>query len=158
MKSIAKFGIPVQALAIAVTTLGCESEDPMIGDFVCSFYAYEGERVACPYLQTDIAGGITTDTFQSFELSVRADGSGTLFRITEVQVDGTLDAAASSEEDFNVNGVMISEGNWNLTIPSFYGLNLECSADLSVATCAGEDLDEKLWEFNWTPLGTSEVL
>lgn len=158
MKSIAKFGIPAQALAIAVTTLGCESEDPMIGDFVCSFYAYDGDRTDCPDTDTTTVGGVTTETFQSFELSVRADGSGALYRITEVEVDGTLDTAASSVEDFNITGTQISEGEWNLDIPTFYGLNLECSAELTIATCLGEDVDQKLWEFNWSPLGTADIL
>lgn len=148
-KSIAKYGIPAQALAI-LTTLGCgDSGDPMVGDWVCTFFSYEGDVSQCPYTNTSTENGYTYEAYYAMQLSVTADGSGVLTDIVELKVDGVVDDDYSYVNDYPLTGTVITTGTWELSVPSFYGLTMECTATTVDATCYGTDAAGKAWEFNW---------
>ncbi|MCA9566450.1 MAG: hypothetical protein KC656_01365 [Myxococcales bacterium] len=156
-KSIAKYGIPAQALAV-LTTLGCEGTDPMVGDWTCTFFAYNGSTSECPSTVTSNEGGYTYEAYYAIQMSVREDGGGTFTDIVELKVDGVVDDDYSYTTDYPLTGTAKSTGVWDISVPGFYGLIMECTATASDMTCYGTDSDDYAWEFNFAPLGGGDVI
>jgi hypothetical protein len=160
MKHITRLGIVAQALVFAAATLGCEESDldPMIGDFECDTFFFEGAATQCPSTSTITENGFTTETFDTVYMSMPADGLGTYTEFREVRIDGVIDTTQSYEDNFEIEGVKISDTDWEVYIPHLSGLVLVCNPTFSDVTCSGTDADGDLWEYNWLPIGGGDIL
>lgn len=156
-RSIAKYGIPAQALAVLTTIGGCNGADPLVGDWVCTSMSYAGETGPCPYGDTYDEDGVRFEHTTTFGLSLREDARGELSKRVELRIDGVVDDDGTYADDFAIEGERLGAGTWDLSIPAFYGLEMRCVGSATSASCQGTDAVDVSWSFDFAPSGPDVV-
>ncbi|MEZ4318413.1 MAG: hypothetical protein R3F61_12955 [Myxococcota bacterium] len=137
--------IPAAQALTLVTTAACGS-DPAIGNWVGTSWTYEGDTIALPYTYTYTYGSYTYTSEITHKLSITEEFTGSF----DLSFTHTANGASESSSDTNsLTAIKIAKGQWDLSIPSYYTLELTCIATGDTMNCTGIDEDDASYDLDY---------